>query len=168
MSDQENNIKPEAVDTALGEMKLEENTASEAKIDDLPPSPTDIERAPSQHTIKSRSTTPEKMQSTSQTPKSEYESHEEVVEAAIIVVQEPGKALKLSRKAAQKIIARPPSLFDDLEDATPEAITKFQVIRDCIYGSKYMGSADHDALGCDCSEDWRKFTLASLAIHCRR
>jgi hypothetical protein len=167
MSDREDNIKPEAVDTALSEMKLEaDNSGLEAKFG-LPPSPTNINRTLSQNTIKSRSLTPEKMKSASQTPKSEDESQEEVVDGVIIVVEEPGKAPKLSRKASQRVISRPPPLFDHLDDSTPEAITKFQVIRDCIYGSRYMGSADHDALGCDCSENWRKSKLASLTIHYR-
>jgi histone-lysine N-methyltransferase SETD2 len=50
----------------------------------------------------------------------------------------------------------PPSLFDHLPDATEDACSTFQVINDCLYGSRNMGSSDHDALDCDCAEDWRK------------
>ena len=164
MSDQEITPKTETVDAALGDMKLAEEDATEAKLatpsntDDNPqPSPTPTPK-------QSRSPTPGSMENKSETetPKSEDEVNTEVVEGDIVVVQEPGKAPKLSRKASQKVVFRPPPLFDHLEDATAECTTKFQVIQDRIYGSKYMGSADHEALGCDCSEDWRKLTLTSL------
>jgi len=60
---------------------------------------------------------------------------------------------KSSRKTSQKM--RAPVLFDHLADATEEALTHFQRIKDCIYGSKHLGSHDQDALDCECSEDWR-------------
>ncbi|KIH88318.1 histone-lysine N-methyltransferase SETD2 [Sporothrix brasiliensis 5110] len=44
-------------------------------------------------------------------------------------------------------------LFDQLPDATAEATSKFQVIEDCLYGSKNMGSSDNDAFDCDCAEE---------------
>ncbi|KAL1843674.1 hypothetical protein VTJ49DRAFT_374 [Mycothermus thermophilus] len=62
---------------------------------------------------------------------------------------------KMSRKSSSKMSARsPPQLFGHLPDATAEACSTFQVITDCLYGSKNMGSSDHDALDCDCPEDW--------------
>lgn len=161
MSGQEVTPKTEAVDAALSEMKLvEDASAPEAKLD-LPSSNTYDNPQPSEEPKKSRSPTPEEMRNKSDTPKSEDETSTEVVDGDILVVQEPGKAPKLSRKASQKVISRPPKLFDHLEDATPECVKEFQVILDCIYGSKYMGSADHEALGCDCSEDWRKLNMTS-------
>jgi histone-lysine N-methyltransferase SETD2 len=69
---------------------------------------------------------------------------------------ENGTAPKLSRKSSQKMARSPPSLFDHLPDATEDACSTFQVINDCLYGSRNMGSSDHDALDCDCAEDWRK------------
>lgn len=166
MTVQEVTPKTEAVDTALGEMKLaEEAVAEEAKLA-LPPPDTGDNPQPRQTLIKSPSSTPEKMDFKPETPKSENEANTEVVNGDIVMLQEPGKAPKLSRKASQKIISRPPPLFDHLEDATDECKTKFQVILDCIYGSKYMGSADHEALGCDCAEDWRKLRTSSpLGLH---
>ncbi len=134
MSDQEITPKTEAVDAALGEMKLaEEGLAEEAK---LAPHPADTNNTiqSTNTSIKSRSTTPEKMANESETPKSEDEAKTEIVDGDIVVLQEPGKAPKLSRKASQKIVSRPPPLFDHLEDATEECKTKFQVITDCIYG----------------------------------
>lgn len=96
-------------------------------------------------------------QSNSRSPKSEVDEHEDILGGEITVKLENGKPPKLSRKSSQKIVARPPPLFDNLPDSTEEAVTQFQVIRDCIYGSKYMGDSEHDALGCDCSEEWRKY-----------
>ena len=45
--------------------------------------------------------------------------------------------------------------FDHLPDATEEATSQFQVISDCLYGSKHMGASDNDALDCDCAEELR-------------
>ncbi|KAI0190202.1 hypothetical protein EV127DRAFT_93905 [Xylaria flabelliformis] len=62
---------------------------------------------------------------------------------------------KLSRKASQKLSLRPTTLLTDLPDVTAESCEHFQVIPDCLYGSKSLGSTDHDSLDCDCSEEWR-------------
>ena len=80
---------------------------------------------------------------------------------------ENGAAPKLSRKPSQKMSRSPPPLFDHLPDATEDACQTFQVIGDCLYGSKNMGSSDHDALDCDCAEDWRKsLSLRPHAFWC--
>ncbi|CAK7214102.1 histone methyltransferase set2 [Sporothrix bragantina] len=44
-------------------------------------------------------------------------------------------------------------LYDHLPDATAEATSKFQVIPDCLYGSKNMGLSDLESLDCDCAEE---------------
>ncbi|KAK4232092.1 putative histone-lysine N-methyltransferase, H3 lysine-36 specific SET2 [Podospora fimiseda] len=64
-------------------------------------------------------------------------------------------AHKPSKKSAQKSARSTPPLFDHLPDVTTEACSTFQVINDCMYGSRGMGSSDHDALDCDCTEEWR-------------
>ncbi|KUL88110.1 hypothetical protein ZTR_04036 [Talaromyces verruculosus] len=71
----------------------------------------------------------------------------------ITLKQEPGKPPKLARSSSQKVIARPPQLFSHLPDSVNEARQTFEVINDCIYGSKYMGHTEH-AMECDCSEEW--------------
>ena len=63
---------------------------------------------------------------------------------------------KLSRKASQKPVKREPRLIDHLPDMTEESRKAFQLIPDCLYGSKHMGSTDNDVLDCDCREEWRK------------
>jgi histone-lysine N-methyltransferase SETD2 len=167
MADDTRDIKPEAVNTALEDMKLEEGALPKAEegLDTIAvsgeyeqaPTPDDYKRSQSTTPgpVKSASQSPIKKQSPSQTPKSEYD--EEIIGGDITVTVEPGKAPKLSRKSSQKVISRPALLFHDLEDATGEAIGVFQVIKDCIYGSRYMGSSEHDPLDCDCSEEWRKY-----------
>ncbi|KAI1448457.1 hypothetical protein F5Y02DRAFT_308564 [Annulohypoxylon stygium] len=66
-----------------------------------------------------------------------------------------GHPPKIARKATNKMTSRFVQLFDDLPDVTTESYRHFQVIPDCLYGSKALGSTDHDALDCDCSEEWR-------------
>lgn len=66
---------------------------------------------------------------------------------------------KLTRKPSQKTAAQ---LFDDLPDVTAESCDHFQLIPDCLYGSKSLGATEHDALDCDCSEEWRKYLMLLL------
>lgn len=183
MSENDIPIKPEGVGEALSEMKIEETTSpapgeqlAEQGQETQPqrqPSPANLDHTLPQYdggnsprpTRSSTSQTPlDEMDRRSQTPtaKSEKQSPTEVIHGDISITQEPNKAAKLSRKATQKFTPREPPLFRDYEDSTEEATSKFQVIRDCIYGSKYMGSADHDALGCDCSEEYREQTTSSV------
>lgn len=153
----------ETTSPAPGEQLVEQGQESQPQRQ---PSPADLKNTLPQYdgghspriTSSSRSQTPLEMNRRSQTPtvKSEKQSPTEVIDGDISITQEPNKPAKLSRKATQKFTPREPPLFRDYEDSTEEATSKFQVIRDCIYGSKYMGSADHDALGCDCSEEYRE------------
>jgi len=102
-----------------------------------------------------------KQSSTPQSPsvKAEYE---QVVGGDVTVKLESGQPPKLSRAASRKIFARPPPLYLDLPDATPEAVATFEQISKCIYSNKYLGSTDH-ALECDCAEEWGKFKVTNLA-----
>lgn len=162
--DDTQDLKEEDVDEALGEMNLEEHA---------PPMAREIVAngaSPGANTPngfkKSASTTPEpqksepqspiKQPSMSVTPTSE-DDEEASAEEDITASLEAGEALKLSRKASKKATSQPARLFDHLPDATEEATSDFQVIKDCIYGSKYMGYSEHDALDCDCSEEWSKY-----------
>ncbi|KAI5926407.1 histone-lysine N-methyltransferase [Camillea tinctor] len=62
---------------------------------------------------------------------------------------------KLSRKASHKVVPRTTTLYTDEPDVTAASCERFQVIPDCLYGSKSLGSTEHDALDCDCNEEWR-------------
>ncbi len=56
------------------------------------------------------------------------------------------------------------TLFDHVPDATVEATSQFQVITECLYGSKHMGSSDNDAFDCDCAEEWRTYFSIHLVL----
>lgn len=62
---------------------------------------------------------------------------------------------KMTRQPSQMGTKRKIPVYSDLPDSTEEACSTFQVIPDCLYGSKHMGSTDTDALDCDCPEEWR-------------
>jgi [histone H3]-lysine36 N-trimethyltransferase len=72
---------------------------------------------------------------------------------------------KSAATSPQKRAGRQVQRFDHLPDATEDAEKTFQVINDCLYGSKHLGStSDHDVLDCECVEDWREFLLPSDAV----
>jgi [histone H3]-lysine36 N-trimethyltransferase len=83
-------------------------------------------------------------------------------ESETITTPENATGTKPSRKASQKIAGRIAPLFDHLADATEESLGHFQIIHDCLYGSRNIGSSDNDALDCDCAEDWRESATAPL------
>jgi hypothetical protein len=85
-------------------------------------------------------------------PKSE---HEDMVGGDVTLKQELGKPPKLSRATSRKVERRPPPLFNDYKDSTSEAISTFQVMTECSYANKNLGSTD-PALECDCAEEWGK------------
>lgn len=168
MADDTRDPKPEAVDAALEEMKLEEQVALDEGRDTIMVNGNQNGEASTPGYLKrSRSSTPAvknsasqsplPRESASQTPKSPDDEEEETISGDITVTVEPGKGPKLLRKSSQKVISRPPPLFNDRPDATEEACKVFQLIKDCIYGSKHMGSSEHDALDCDCHEEWSEY-----------
>ena len=85
----------------------------------------------------------------------------QILGGEIMVKLEPGKPPKLSRTSTQKVTARPVQLFDDYPDKTKEATGVFQVIPECSYSSKYLGSTEH-AMDCDCAEEWGKHVALQL------
>lgn len=80
---------------------------------------------------------------------------QEVVGGGVTLKMEPGKPPKLARTTSQKVEKRPPPLFLEYEDKTPEAKAAFDVLPECTYANKYLGSTEH-ALECDCAEEWGK------------
>ncbi|KAF9732197.1 hypothetical protein PMIN06_011671 [Paraphaeosphaeria minitans] len=83
----------------------------------------------------------------------EPNTQEEVLGGEITLKMEPGKAPKLSRTASHKIASRPPPLYLDLPDSTQDAKSTFDVLSECTYANKHIGTTEH-ALECDCSEEW--------------
>lgn len=176
MADDARDVKSEAVDTALEGMKLEDEGISNgaqdsfhgAKSEDAASTPRDFKKSRSgTPTQKSTSKSSANSHSASQTPKSEYDEDEEDIGGDISVTVEPGKLPKLLRKSTMKVIARPPELYNDLPDCTDESTTVFQVIPECLYGSKSMGKSKSDdddgPIDCDCSEE--RGELFNLIVH---
>lgn len=121
-------------------------------------------RSPSDSSMKSASQSPTKHENATQSPFTGNGKHVETVGGEITVKQEPGQPPKLSRSTSQKIVARPPQLFNDYEDKTVEARSGFEVIQECSYSSKYIGSSEHDSMECDCSEEWGRSSSTSTII----
>ncbi|KAI9841290.1 MAG: histone methyltransferase set2 [Thelocarpon superellum] len=128
----------------------EEELAAPPSRSSPPPSP-----PPLSNGVKAMSISPSKTErSPSPSPASIQNGIETKRGGELAVKLEPGKAPKLSRTASQKFVARPPPLFDHLPDATEAATSSFEVIPDCIYANRHMGSSDQEALGCECAEEW--------------
>lgn len=112
--------------------------------------------SPQDTSMNSASQSPIKHSKLSQSPHTGSETHEEVVGGDVTVKQEPGQPPKLARSSSQKIVSRPPPLFDDYADKTEEARGTFQLLSECAYSSKYIGSTEHGSMDCDCAEEWGK------------
>jgi hypothetical protein len=104
--------------------------------------------------IEQPSRSPNELQEGTQsaTPKSE---NADLVGGDVTLKQEPGKPPKLARTTARKVERRPPPMFNDYKDSTAEATSSFQVITECSYANKGLGTTD-SALECDCAEEWGK------------
>ncbi|KAK1462791.1 SET domain-containing protein, partial [Colletotrichum melonis] len=131
-------------DEALATVKMEE-----VKIEDgVPPNGVNMERDPSRTSAQKRSN--QGSRSASMSPS------EGMVNSEGISTPGGTQRPKLSRKASQKPVKRESPLFHDLPDVTEQSCSTFQVIPDCLYGSKHMGSTDNDALDCDCRSEWHE------------
>lgn len=111
-------------------------------------------QSPSDTIMKSSPQSPIKHEKASHSPFTGSDRYEEVVGGEISVKQEPGHPPKLSRSTSQKIVARRPPVFEEYEDKIKEARESFEVIPECSYSSKYIGSSEHDSMDCDCAEEW--------------
>lgn len=174
MSDSEDEKKSIRLESDVRNMKIEEGTTPQGGA--LDTMPVGQERRQRQSTTPNGVKSPQRLKlepavdfSTTQqgavgSPLHKYD-HEEIVGGDISVKLEPGKAPKLSRSVSQKIMSRPPPLFLDAPDKTDEATSTFQVIPNCMYAAKYLGSTEH-ALECDCAEEWSKFVAWKLSTTC--
>jgi hypothetical protein len=164
-SDQTAELGPE-----LRGMKLEEGASSsgegagapaQVKAEDDSRTSTPL-LIPARSKSRSKSQSPAKqLPSDVSTP--DTNTQEEVLGGEITLKMEPGKAPKLSRTASHKIASRPPPLYLDLPDATEDAKSTFDVLSECTYANKHIGTTEH-ALECDCSEEWGK-SPAPSAMH---
>ena len=122
----------EATTTKMGDIKLEDGPGHNARVDSRTPGAKDESPDALPDYVKSRS-------GSADTPNSNAPS-------------------KLSRKSSH--IKREPPLCGHLPDITDESRQAFQVIPDCLYGSKHLGATDNDALDCDCQQVWRRCPLS--------
>ena len=171
MSDEEQERKPDFVEAGIKEMKLKTEDSSDeeaygtirvAAFEDESVSKDDSS-SPMHLDTKSTTQSPRKASSGLRSPTSAKEEYEEVVGGEITVKLEPGQPPKLARSATQKVIARSAPLFHDYPDKTEEATKAFQVITECIYSVKYLGSTEH-AMDCDCAEEWGKMNRHLMVL----
>ena len=120
-------------------------------------SSTEGTNSPGSSHLKSSSSSPTKSLKSELSPKMDTQKEEMMVGGEITVKLEPGKPLKLSRTSSQKIISRPAQMFADYPNCTDEAKSSFQLIPECSYSSKSIGSTEH-AMDCDCADEWGKFS----------
>ncbi|KAI1005801.1 Histone-lysine N-methyltransferase, H3 lysine-36 specific [Podosphaera aphanis] len=146
MADDIRELRSEAVDSALGDMRLEE-------VDERDEVALDSEPSSTPKMLWQNSQSLEEKKNLNQVPKSEAKN---VLMDDDTDSDVPETKSKNRQKSTQNISLNNELLFNDLPDVLEEATSVFQVIEECIYGSKYMGSSgDHDALDCDCSEQWK-------------
>lgn len=113
--------------------------------------------------MKSHSHSPVKTDLPLQSPSTGSEKHEEVVGGEVTVKLEPGHPPKLARSSSHKIISKPAPLFHDHPSKTEESTHTFQVLEQCSYTSKNIGSTEHGSMDCDCAEEWDSFTKTNSA-----
>jgi hypothetical protein len=150
MSDSDLEKQEEQIESDVRELKLEVLSDTENTVNVKSHQSPDVLQTLEdefQNVKKMRSSTqsPVKLHSGSQTPSEKMES----VSGEIIVKLEPGKAPKLARTSSQKVVARPPPLFLDEPDMYDEATATFDVISECNYAARGLGSTEH-AMECDC------------------
>lgn len=152
--------KPEVLEEKPQDIKLKSGTSSEDEaLGTIRVSTNDGAAPPMAVTShlkevsKSSSRSPTKPRETSPSPPGHKAQREQTISADISVKMEPGQPLKLARSSSQKVVSRPTPLFDDLPDMTAVAKDSFQVLSQCIYAAKYLGTTEH-AMECDCAEEW--------------
>jgi hypothetical protein len=95
--------------------------------------------------------------------KDDPEMKQDTVGGDILVKQEQGQPLKLSRSSSQKVVRGPPQLFSHFPDSTADALATFEQIESCWYANKYMGYTEH-AMECDCAEEWGMYSISLLSL----
>ena len=121
--------------------------------------------SPRDISMKSSSHSPTKPDIPTQSPSVGSEKHEETVGGEVTLKQEPGHPPKLARSASHKILSKPAPLFHDLPSKTEESKETFQVLKECSYSSKYIGSTEHGSMDCDCAEEWGKPTIRACRFY---
>ncbi|MCJ1383597.1 histone methyltransferase set2 [Xylographa soralifera] len=162
MSDDEQHRPPNKVEEGIKDLEIksddsdgEEEGSGTIRVREIEQPSTHISgsSSPTQLGSESAILSPTKRHSTSDSPIKSKGGHEQTLGGDITLKLEPGQPAKLSRSALQKVIAKAPQMFDHYEDRTQEATGVFQIITQCSYSAKYLGSTEH-AMECDCIEEW--------------
>ena len=162
MGNQEKHQKPRVLEAGIEEMQLGkeehfDDGQHKARVTGVKRESTSGSSSPRSVEMKSAIQSPIKPSPLSQSPAMSSEKEEKMVGGEVTVKQEPGQPPKLARSSLQKIVARPAALFHECASTTEEAKKSFQVLAECSYSSKYIGSTEH-AMDCDCVEEWGKTT----------
>ncbi|MCJ1248282.1 histone methyltransferase set2 [Trapelia coarctata] len=171
MSDDDHPQKPEVVEEGIKEMKIkgEDSSSDEEvygtiRVEEVKPQPAHLDtiESPVKMEIKPATQSPKKGRSAPHSPTKAKGEHEEIIGGEITLKLEPGQPPKLARTASHKVTARPVQMFEDYPDKTDEATGVFQVITQCSYSAKYLGTTEH-AMECDCAEEWDATTKTNHA-----
>lgn len=159
--------KHERLESEVRDMKLKEED-SDVDMDTVAPADSEDEASASASGaatpsgIKRQSRSPTKRQRFMDSPATKFEE-EETIGGEVTLKLEPGKPPKLARSTSHKVEKRPAPLFFDYEDKTPEARKTFDILEQCTYANKYLGTTEH-ALECDCAEEWGKSFSRILVV----
>ena len=160
MTEHKRSRRPKGIENGVEELHLENGDALGRLGREIKEEATNSNRSsPRDTSMKSSSQSPIKTEVPTHSPSTGSEKHEEVVGGEVTVKLEPGHPPKLARSSSHKIISKPARLFHNLPSKTEESKNTFQVLEQCSYTSKYIGSTDHGAMDCECAEEWGKSTL---------
>ena len=159
MTEHKRSRKTKGIENGVEELRLGNEDARARLGKEIKEEATNSNRSsPRDTSMKSSSQSPMKMQIPMQSPSTGSEKHEEIVGGEVTVKLEPGHPPKLARSSSHKIISKPAPLFSDHTSKTEESKKTFQVLEQCSYTSKYIGSTEHGSMDCDCAEEWGKST----------
>ena len=164
MTEHKQSRKPRGIENGVEGLHLESAGAVGNLGKEIKKEATGSNRSsPRDTSMNSSSQSPIKVELPTQSPSTGSEKHEEVVGGEVTVKLEPGHPPKLSRSSSHKILSKPASLFQHLPSKTEDSKDTFQVLEQCSYTSKYIGSTEHGSMDCDCAEEWGKTTLRSCS-----
>ena len=160
MTEYKRSRKNKGIENGVGELHLENGNARAGLGQEIQEEATNSnESSPRDTFMNSSSQSPSKTDLPIKSPSTGSEKHEEVVGGDVTVKLEPGQPPKLARSSSQKILSKPVPLFHHHSSKTEESKNTFQVLEQCSYTTKYIGSTEHGSMDCDCSEEWGKSTL---------
>lgn len=165
MTEHKRSRRHKVLENKVEELHLESGDALGRLGNGVKEETTDSNRSsPRDSSMRSSPQSPIKADIPTQSPSTGSEKHEEVMGGEVTVKLEPGQPPKLARSSSLKIISKPAPLFHDHPSKTEESRHTFQVLEQCSYTSKHIGSTEHGSMDCDCTEEWGKPTLQACNL----